>query len=249
MLRKKNETNNESDKAYSDAIKRCTESIQSDSSNYKAYAVRSNWHFSAGHYNEAIADCIAALRIISELHLTEKCSQLVADIYCRRGKCYFANKDFKSGISDFTATISIDSNNMHAFAGRGSCYMSIYNNIFEIEAYGLAITDYNRANELDPSWSLAWASKCSRGNIFAAIKTLPGDMQMPLLEKCLDPQSWLGKCFAGHKKMLVEIKEMLHALSMKAMTSGGYKAGFFFVDAERHLQTPNNVDYVTPYGL
>jgi tetratricopeptide (TPR) repeat protein len=125
------------------------------------------WYYK-NDLDRAIADYTQAIAFDRRLH----------EAYASRGTAYFDRREFGKAIADYDAAISMASDPMY-FSDRG-------NTRYVMGDCRSAIADYNRAIEIDPNYSQAyarrgWAFLCldelanAEADFVKALKLAPGD--------------------------------------------------------------------------
>ena len=116
-----------------------------------AYASRSRAWFQTEHFDEALADADAALRLDPRSAVALKC----------RGRVRLARGDLQGAIDDLNAALAIDPKLATALNYRGQAYL-------KAGGYEQAIADATAAITLDPSIAVAYSV---RGRALAAVSS------------------------------------------------------------------------------
>jgi tetratricopeptide (TPR) repeat protein/membrane protease YdiL (CAAX protease family) len=133
-------------KNYSRAIDDCTEAINAEKTNAKAYDGRGSAYYGTGDLDRAIADFDEAIRVDPAL----------AAAYSDRGLVYARKGDKARAIAAYEEAIRIDPKYVPAYVNRGLAYAGTDED--------RAIADFGRAIELDPKLGVSYFD---RGLAFA----------------------------------------------------------------------------------
>lgn len=228
-------------RTYRSAIEAYTSSIKLRPS-YWAYANRGICYDKSGEGEKALADFNTALRLSAGLEFSDKSDQL-ATIYYNRAVFYSIRSKKSEALADFSMAIALNPANAKFYRRRAKEY---FENSHDPEQYGRAIGDCVRAAELSPSgnhhlYYMLDSTTVTVAKVLSGITALPGNMQIPLLEKLLDPQSWLRKNLPPlSDKKTHKITEALQAAKqLVPVATTPRNLGFFKVEADVYLQKTN----------